>query len=440
MLLCGIIDELSKIATPDTNISFFFCQEANNRINNAAAVLRGLILMLVQQQPSLITHIRDCSFEGENAWFALLRSFTNILEDPHLQRTYVIIDALDECITDLGRLLRFLVKQTSSYSHVNWIVSSRNWPSIENELNGPTQIKLLLELNDDTLSAAVDSFIQHKITELAEKKKYSPKLRDAVKHHLASKANGTFLWVALVCEELTKISKWDVQKKLENFPPGLNKLYRRMLNQVSESYDADLCKSLLSITTTVFRPITLDELPSCFDFFEDAKDDLPEIIGLCGSFLTLQGRTISWVHQSAKDFLLHEARYEIFPDGEEKVHYSIFSKSLQAISRTLKCDIYNLVRPGYSIDQVNQPEPDPLAAIRYASVYWIDHLNGCSSSKNAMEGLRDSGAISHFFANDFLYWLEALSLLRCLSEGVASLLKLQSLLKVCFHYVTMELF
>lgn len=256
---------------------------------------------------------------------------------------------------------------------------------------------------------------------------------------MTSKANGTFLWVALVCKELDKVSKWNALKELDKFPPGLDEIYGRMLKQVSESYDADLCKSLLSIAMTVYRPITLDELPSCFDLPEDAEDNLTEIISLCGSFLRLQGQTISWVHQSAKDFL-REARYGIFPDGEETVHYSIFSKSLQAMSKTLKPDIYNLVHPGYSIDQVYKPEPDPLAAIRYASVYWADHLTECSSTKNAIEDLQDSGAISDFFENGFVYWLEALSLLKCLSEGVASLLKLQSLLKVCFYYVTMELF
>lgn len=45
MLLCGIIDELSKMAMDKTNISFFFCQATNSRINNATAVLRGLIYM-----------------------------------------------------------------------------------------------------------------------------------------------------------------------------------------------------------------------------------------------------------------------------------------------------------------------------------------------------------------------------------------------------------
>ncbi|KAJ5085188.1 hypothetical protein N7532_009959 [Penicillium argentinense] len=176
----------------------------------------------------------------------------------------------------------------------------------------------------------------------------------------------------------------------------------------------------------------LDELASCINLPEGVADDhesLEEIIGLCGSFLTLRGRTISLVHQSAKDFLLREAVQEIFPDGEDIVHYFIFSKSLGAISRMLRRDIYSLLHPGYPVNQVNQPDPDPLASIRYACVYWVDQLCRCSTTKNATKDLQDSGPVGIFFRNDYLHWLEALSLIRSLSEGVASIQRLRSLLE-----------
>ncbi|CAG8909817.1 unnamed protein product [Penicillium egyptiacum] len=176
------------------NISFFFCQATNSRINNATAVLRGLIFKIVQQQPSLIIHIRyDGSSEYENVWSALLRAFTNILEDPHLQSTYLIMDALDECTTDFGRLLRLLVKQSSAYSHVKWIVSSRNRPSIKSDLNGPTQIKLL-ELNEGTVGCC---WLIHtaQVKRVGEKERVQPQNTGCcVQHCLTSKANGTFLW------------------------------------------------------------------------------------------------------------------------------------------------------------------------------------------------------------------------------------------------------
>jgi hypothetical protein len=60
--------------------------------------------------------------------------------------------------------------------------------------------------------------------------------------------------------------------------------------------------------------------------------------------------------------------------------------------------MYNIVHPGYSIDKANQPDPDPLAAVQYACVYW-DYVCGCSSSRKAMTNLEDSGSIGLFFFN-----------------------------------------
>jgi hypothetical protein len=444
MLLCGIIDELIKSTTHTANVSFFFCQATDARINNATAVLRGLLYLLVKQQQSLVSHIRESyddsgkqRFEGVNAWVALSKIFTNILEDSRLRSTYLIIDALDECTIDLSLLLDLIVKRSSAYSYVKWIVSSRNWPGIEKDLDTATQkVRLCLELNEKSVSTAITKYIQFKIDWLAKRNRYDNGTRDAVQRYLSLNANGTFLWVALVCQELANISGWNAQKRLTAFPPGLDALYRRMMDQICNSEDAELCKRILAVVSAVFRPVTLDELESFVDMPDGVSgnyEDLAEIIGLCGSFLTLRERTISFVHQSAKDFLLEKASKEIFPSGIEDIHYTIFSQSLRVMSRTLRRNVYRLGAPGFPIDQVEQLDPDPLAAARYSCVYWIDHLHACNPGRNANNDLKDGGLVDMFLCQNYLYWLEALSLLRSMSEGIASMLRLEDLLKVSFY-------
>jgi hypothetical protein len=142
MLLCGIVNELKTSIAQTDLLSYFFCQATDSRINNATAVLRGLVFLLVDQQPSLISHIRKkyehagkTLFEDTNAWYALSEIFTNILRDPTLKRTYLIIDALDKCVVDLPKLLDFIIQKLSVSTRVKWIVSSRNWPDIEENLN-----------------------------------------------------------------------------------------------------------------------------------------------------------------------------------------------------------------------------------------------------------------------------------------------------------------
>jgi len=58
MLLCGIVNKLTKSMAKTDFLSYFFCQATDSRINSATAVLRGLLYLLVNQQPSLVSYIQ----------------------------------------------------------------------------------------------------------------------------------------------------------------------------------------------------------------------------------------------------------------------------------------------------------------------------------------------------------------------------------------------
>jgi len=167
MLLCGIINELAKSTAKINLLSYFFCQATDSRINTATAVLRGLLYLLVNQQPSLISHVSKkydnagkTLFEDTNAWVALSEIFTSLLRDPNLNSTYFIVDALDECVVGLPKLLDFIARKSSIYPHIKWVVSSRNWPSIGRGLYYTEQkARLCLELNEASISTAVATYI-----------------------------------------------------------------------------------------------------------------------------------------------------------------------------------------------------------------------------------------------------------------------------------------
>jgi hypothetical protein len=202
MLLCGIINELNKSIAKTNLLSYFFCQATDSRINNATAVLRGLLYLLVNQQPSLISHIRKkydhagkVLFKDANAWVALSEIFTNILQDPSLNSTYFTINALDECITDLPKLLDFIVLMSSVCSRVKWIVSSRNNAHIKQRLqldNSGIRLSLELKENAAQVSRAVNAYINCCLSELPEIK-YDQLLQDSVREKIQQKANSTFL-------------------------------------------------------------------------------------------------------------------------------------------------------------------------------------------------------------------------------------------------------
>jgi NACHT domain len=84
MLLIGIINELSQqVARPRQtanveNLSYFLCQATDARLNNATVILRGMIYLLIGQQPFLISHLREKYdhagrklFEDANTFYSL---------------------------------------------------------------------------------------------------------------------------------------------------------------------------------------------------------------------------------------------------------------------------------------------------------------------------------------------------------------------------------
>jgi hypothetical protein len=290
------------------------------------------------------------------------------------------------------------------------------------------KLTLCLELNEKSVSASIANFIRFKVDVLAKANNYDSNTRDIVQQHLNSNANGTFLWVALVCQGLSTVSNWKVQQKLATSPAGLDALYQRMLAHILKSEDAELCKQILTLFLALYRPITLDELGTLMEMPNGVTGNyeaLSEIIGLCGSFLTLRGRIISFTHQSAKEFLTKVTDRHNLMDSLEDMHHQIFSRSLKAMSCTLRRDVYGLQAPGISINEAESPVPDPLATVEYSCVFWIDHLLACQTMATVDQSKNDDSSVYAFLAQSLLYWFEALSLKRSMSSSVLGIRKLE---------------
>lgn len=425
MLLCGIIDELKK--EPSLVVSYFFCQATEDEARNATSVIRGLIWLLCTTHPTLTSYVRkryDVEgrklFDDSCAWVSLERILVDMLQDPYLRDAIFIVDALDEC-SDSNRveLIELFVKLSGS-SRSKWIVSSRNWPTIEEQLRNAEKIRVQLELNRESISRAVKIFVHYKVDQLAQNKRYKPDTKQAVLESLLLKANDTFLWVALVCKELARTPVRRTISKLDSVPQGLDDLYERMLGQILKSEDADICTQILATSCIAYRPISLDELRVLVLETQNlSREDLEEVIGECGSFLTIQEDIVYFVHQSAQTFLMEKGCEAIFPSGITNQNHIMFRRSLDALG-ALNRDMYQLQSPGVLIDEISQPEPDPLSRLCYSSLYWVDHLG---QTKNNMSS-PDCEDIEKFMREKFLYWLETLSLQRKTSEGVRAIVKL----------------
>jgi hypothetical protein len=207
-----------------------------------------------------------------------------------------------------------------------------------------------------------------------------------------------------------------------------------MMQQIGAPDDTELCKQVLATIALVYRPVTLSELVSLTELLEDLIDEaeVRDIVGLCGSFLTLRGETVYFVHQSAQDFLLKKASDDIFPDGIEATHQVMFSRSLAILSKMLQRDMYGLEAPGLSIDDIEPLTSGPLAESHYQCIYWIDHLcdSRSQSGANSAKDAQVIAVVREFVEKKYLYWLEALSLCKSMAKGVTSMTKLWLLVQV----------
>ncbi|KAM5370902.1 hypothetical protein ACJZ2D_008335 [Fusarium nematophilum] len=434
MLLCGIIDELTR-KSDSGPLAFFFCQETESRLNSATAVLRGLIYMLVKQREPLMKHLlqryKDAKkhlFEDSNACVALGRILTAMLEDPSSKGTVLVIDALDECVTDLPQLLELIVELSDSA--VKLVVSSRNWLEVEELEAAPQKVALRLELNARAISDAVDIFIEHRVQKLPQFSAGDDNLKDTVLRHLSANANGTFLWVAIVCKAVHdhRLSKYQVVDKVKEFPQGFMPLYQRMMEYILSSPNAQLCRQILATVAIVYRTVTLQELvylvPELRPFEED-PDEIKRMVKECGSFLNVRQDVVYFVHQSAKDFLLSSSDF-MPASSVGRHHYALFTTALDVLHETLERDIYNLGSPGFLLKDIDPPKPDPLGSIVYCYVNWVRHLQDSGLARDHAI-FEEGGVIERFLRGKLLHWLEALILSYNLSEGMRAIQLLNDL-------------
>ncbi|RBR09691.1 hypothetical protein FVER53590_11729 [Fusarium verticillioides] len=310
MLLAGLITELEEAS--DDGVFYFFCQATQPLLRTAAYVLRGLIWSIVCKRPALISYVRKeydqagkSVFSNHNAWQALSRILTAILEDSASADFIIIVDALDECTEGREKLIGF-ISQCSVSRKAKWIISSRNWPDIESQLDGTqSQVRLHLELNHASISNAVLRFVNRKVDQLNST--YDESARVQIRNHLLDNANDTFLWVALVCQELEKpgVNNYHTSNILKRFPAGLNELYARMISDIKER-DMHWCRAILAVIAVAIRPLSLQELAAADETLTEWVEDekvLSNLVTSCGSLLTIREHRVYTVHQSVNDFL-----------------------------------------------------------------------------------------------------------------------------------------
>ncbi|KAI9674017.1 MAG: hypothetical protein M1829_003860 [Trizodia sp. TS-e1964] len=389
MIAIFLAQELELMAKDSQYTSFlqYFCDNKDEKRNTSVTVLRGLILQILQLQPTLIHHILP-SFEEQNeslfsnsSFESLWRIFQTMICDPLLGNIYCVLDGIDECDeVSLEVLLKkfaaLLSAQSDRRSQLKLIVLSRDLPDfIPLILSSFPRIRLdpdaKTEVNGD-----IDKFIDAKVKELSVNREYPEPLIAHVKEVFQSRAQGTFLWIGIVAKVLEKCKATEVKRFLENFPRGLDGVYARILLQI-DSDRRDMAAQILRWVVMAFRPLTLLELSIAFE--ASVKPSPPfscvqimsDMVSYCGYLLEIKGDEVNLIHQSAKDYLLRKTpdrnpELEVFRIKEETANREIARKCFYYLqSGALAAGPVDL--------NSNKTRLKEFPLLSYSVLYWPDH-------------------------------------------------------------------
>ncbi|QKX54521.1 uncharacterized protein TRUGW13939_01608 [Talaromyces rugulosus] len=237
----------SEFKNGENVLAYFFCDSSVPERSTATSILRGLLYQIVKQRPDLMQHLLCKWKERTEKVFNSFDGLWNIVLDTGQTGTevelYCIIDALDECDRESQDELLKQITQTlgsenrkASNLHIHFLITSRPYPEIR---------RFLYEFNSKDLSSYEEVqkdlkiLIEKKVTQLSLISQYSKNVASSVSDILKQKAEGTFLWVGIACDELAHVRSRKAVETLQMLPQGLNALYMNLITTALGRHEND---------------------------------------------------------------------------------------------------------------------------------------------------------------------------------------------------------
>ena len=384
MLSIFLTEELERItqSMEDAELLFYFCSHQHEKRNTAVAVLRGLLHQIIAKCPKLVKHALPYFETPEKARLtlssleALYIIFRRLVQDVNLGTIFCVLDGLDECNEDTSRVLVPKIadmfspqKSQPTITGFKLVIVSRDIPGLQ----GCAQVKLNPD-NNQRVTNDLERFISVRVQELSRIEGFNEAFRTITQNDLLKRAEGTFLWVGFVMNELSeKRTCTEVLETIHSLPKGLPAIYSRMLLQIKSS-QRRTSSVILRWVTMAIRPLRLRELAAAIGIQSSilitTEQAVRDQVVLCGLFLKVQEQEVYLVHQSARDYLLRKepdnnAVLEEFRINAEEAH-------LELARTCFNCVAHSAVQYApLNLDDGSCSQESPL--LKYGALYWPEH-------------------------------------------------------------------
>lgn len=394
----------------------------------------------------------------------LLTPLSAILpDDSGMMTRIIIIDALDECerYDHIPEILKMLA-QLRGLRNVRFRVflTCRSAPRIVsafNDLNTQPGIYRCLalekEFNKET-KADISAFLRKTFANIRTKSGITidpwPDPKDLNRLvSLATNPSPLFIYAATLCrfvydedddwaDPTERLNLWLAQ--CDRNVSQLEQIYKPILEQSfsgrykegqnTKHLNSERQSKVLQILGTIVlltTPLPAGALATLLGIHKDAVNRCLRNLHAVLSVPSEPNAPVRVLHKSFSDFLLGQegtgtADFQV--DAVE-IHAMLALKCIDSMNNGLRRDICNLQESGklrVEIDKAIVARHIP-PDLEYACLHWVYHLH--SGQRTIDEN------IYAFLQQHFLHWIESLSLLGKLSDGVRSIRKLLYIAQVC---------
>ncbi|KAF7979993.1 hypothetical protein HWV62_40082 [Athelia sp. TMB] len=359
-------------------------QNAQIELSSHHKLIRSLIMQLSEQWGVIPAPLATIYGHGNRQASVDELQLTLQLIIDSFERTYIVIDALDEC-ADRANVISWIKRLTRrKVGKVHVLFSSRPETDIEEEFDYlGTLIRVPLAGH-----AAENDIKTYLNAMLSKMTKWDAQTRSRVREVLLRGAGGMFRWVALQIAELSEChSPRTVEAQLRSLPKDLEGIYEKILARSKNPHELRQFLLWLAFSNC---PLEVEELADVIAI--DSSADLPtyaedlryfcptNTLVVCSGFVARFGAFqlfnkdplgfVKLAHMSVKEYLISER----IRDGA--VSFFGINETLAHSMITQTCLAY-LIQLG-SLPYINESTLKSFPLAPYAAKSWMAHMRlGC---------------------------------------------------------------
>ncbi|KAF7333010.1 Protein kinase domain-containing protein [Mycena venus] len=367
--------QLSAELGKSSAVAFFYFDFKDKEGHTVERALRRVVLQLSAQSPSHYRALDKLYALSEGQTLPTYQDLEQVLQELLLElgRTYIVLDALDECpdleLDKLVDLISMLCGWNRSPLHL--LIASQARAIFINRFTAIPS----LSLDSDVTEPDIKLFVDSKLQSNQKMQAWASRMGTTLTDRIVRKSNGMFRLAACLLFELSRSRQHDLDETLANLPDDLNGIYDRFLQPIREK-DLVPVAGVLRWLLFSAEPLTLAQLadavaldfsdpPQCTYHPNRREDNADAILEWLEGLVTIRddyrGSWIALAHASVQDYLLSE-------HFTHKYGFDLSAGPSHAfIGRSCIGYLLHFSDPPLDLNTY------PLA--RYTTKYWCHHLS-----------------------------------------------------------------